>query len=199
MQPPHSAPLRFLPPALAAVLALAGCGDQATTETGSTAQVRVSATNTALTPTAPGDTPGAADAASMFSSVVITVSRVYLVSDQKEEVQVPLLDGNSMTLDLMNLDGELPVALADATVPAGRYSQLRIVVDNATVTLAEGLTFEGGESVQELTVPSGSQTGIKVNLLGSVEADAGSWSSLLVDFDVSRNRPASRRSSSSPS
>jgi hypothetical protein len=163
-------------------LVLVGCGDEATTETGSTATVRVAATN------APAAADGDAGAsAALASSAVVSVSAVYLVPAGQENAQIQLLNETPLVLDLMHLDGDLPATLAEATVPAGRYSQLRIVIDDATVTLAEGLFFEGGETVRELMVPSGAQTGIKVNILGPIEAAAGSWSSLLVDFDVSAN------------
>jgi hypothetical protein len=183
MQPMFPAPLRSLPAVLATALVLGGCGDEAATETGSTAQVRVSATNSPTTSVAATEEP----ATPMFASAVVTVGQVYLVSAENESEQIPLMGEKPVTLDLVNLDQDLPVALAEGMVPAGRYSQLRVVVESAIVTLADGLTFDNGETVRELAIPSGSQTGIKVNILGTVEAPPGSWSSLLVDFDVSRN------------
>ena len=39
-----------------------------------------------------------------------------------------------------------------------------MVVDSATVTLADGVTFQDGSSTDTLFVPSGMQSGIKVQL-----------------------------------
>lgn len=180
----RSASLCALTAVLAAAPLLIGCGDEAATGTGSDAEIRVSATNSpaaAATTVKPG---------SMFSSVVVTVSQIYLVPAENEEEQVPLMgatDESPVTLDLVNLGGDLPAALTETMIPADTYSQLRIVVSDATVTLADGLAFESGETVRALTVPSGDRSGIKVNILGPIEADPGSWSSLLVSFDVSQN------------
>jgi hypothetical protein len=178
--------LSFPAVTLTLLLALAplGCSDEAATETDATAEIRVSATTV---PTSGAPSPTSEDPAAAFTSVSVSVSRMYLVPEGNTGEHVDLMTGGPATLDLMHLDADAPRILSEVSVPAGRYSQLRIVVDKADVTLAGGLTFDGGETTRTLVVPSGEQTGIKVNILGPIEADPGSWTSLLVDFDASRN------------
>lgn len=84
--------------------------------------------------------------------------------------------------------------LADLEIPAGTYSQLRLMVEGARVELATGYAFTSGGTTADLTVPSGAQTGIKLNLKdadaeenqGGVEITGGQ-TVLVVDFDVNQS------------
>ena len=79
-------------------------------------------------------------------------------------------------------------------VEAGTYTQLRLVVEAASVTLAAGYEFSSGGTSMDLTVPSGAQTGIKLNLsAGDAEGTGGGLEIvpgemvLVVDFDVNES------------
>lgn len=96
---------------------------------------------------------------------------------------------NPKHFDLLTLrDGTIADLTPEIDIPAGTYGQLRFVVDSAKVTLAEGFFFTDGESTTDvLFVPSGSQSGIKVNLHGAIEADPDEAVTIVVDFDVDAN------------
>lgn len=99
------------------------------------------------------------------------------------------------TFDLLELQDGITELLGSAEVEVGTYAQLRFIVDSARVELKEGLTFRDGSTSQSLMVPSGAQTGIKLNLDradgdgsdGGTEVEEGEETSLIVDFDVSQS------------
>jgi len=113
------------------------------------------------------------DAPAAYDSVIIVFSQISAHIDSewvhvvKEPVRVNLLDwSNGETLLLGSED-----------VPAGKYTQIRIKIDEAYI----GVTGE----VHELVVPSGSQTGLKLGPQFTI--NDGSTYHLVLDFDASRS------------
>ena len=93
-----------------------------------------------------------------------------------------------LAFDLLTLrDGVIADLTGEVELPAGTYRQLRMIVADAEVTLAEGYTFSNGESMRKLFIPSGAQSGIKVNLVEPITTEAGAVDVVLVDFDVNQN------------
>ncbi len=116
-------------------------------------------------------------------------------------------DGTDGEVNLMELRGATTAFLAEGVVEPGTYHQLRLMVESARVVLAgEGedqYRFSNGESEMPLKVPSGAQTGIKLNLKpaedgepadgeegsddeGGVEIVPGE-TVLVLDFDVGQS------------
>jgi hypothetical protein len=125
------------------------------------------------------DTP-----AEQIESAVVWISRAYLVPAGENEEFVTLTD-EPQEYDLLTLQNGVTALLGEATIPEDDYEQLRLVVDSARLTLVEGATFADGERSRLLFVPSGMQTGIKVNFGGPLTISGGT--DIVVDFDVSRN------------
>ncbi len=124
----------------------------------------------------------------------VWISRVYLIAGEADpEEGPPFVDlfndpENPLTYDLLTLrDGVIADLTGEVEVPAGTYRQLRMIVADAEVTLVEGYTFANGESSRKLFIPSGAQSGIKVNLAEPITTEAGSLDVVLVDFDVNQN------------
>lgn len=104
-------------------------------------------------------------------------------------------DGTDDFVDLLDLQGAVTHTLAEAEIEAGDYSQIRLIVEAARVELAEGYEFNDGNVERDLFIPSGAQTGIKLNL-SSAEGDdeeggpvtiASGETVLVLDFDVSKS------------
>lgn len=135
------------------------------------------------------------DAASDYiAEAMVDIGAVELVGGEGGPV-VLSEDGTDGMVNLLDLQNAATIMLADAEVEAGRYSQLRLIVEAASVTLADGYEFNGGGNTMDLTVPSGAQTGIKLNLHaasadgtgeGSVEIAPGELV-LVLDFDVNQS------------
>jgi uncharacterized protein DUF4382 len=120
-----------------------------------------------------------------LASAQVWISTVYLVGGDGTS-RFTITSGPSTEYDLLNLQGGVTALLGDLTIPAGDYAQLRLIVDSARVTLAGGVLFSDGTDSRDLKVPSGPQTGIKVEFGGPVHIAPGQ-TSLVVDFDVARS------------
>ena len=116
-------------------------------------------------------------------SAVVWISGAFLVPGD-EDGPIVVTD-EAQEFDLLLLQDGVTALLGDATVPAARYSQLRLVVDSARLTLVDGATFEDGTDTKLLKVPSGDRSGIKVSFPGQL--DLTTDAEVVVDFDVAAN------------
>ncbi len=84
------------------------------------------------------------------------------------------------TTNLLSLTGGVSELIASgATLPAGHYSQMRLILGSGNnVVLSDGTT-------QPLKVPSGLQTGIK--LVVSFDVAAGTTADVWIDFDAAHS------------
>jgi hypothetical protein len=128
----------------------------------------------------------------VIASAEVWISRVYLQGGD-EETEVGRVDlfndpDNPQQYDRLTLRDGVTADLTDVVdVDVGLYSQLRLVVDSARVTLVEGVSFEDETDTATLMVPSGSTSGIKVLLDQDLEAVEGETTTMTVDFDVDQN------------
>ncbi len=131
--------------------------------------------------------------ADAIASAEVWISRVYLQGGEGEGDGVDRVDlfndpENPRYYDLLTLtDGITADLTQEMEVPEGSYAQLRLVVDGARVTLTDSYTFTDGTREANLFVPSGSRSGIKVQLDENIDAQEGELTIVLVDFDVEDN------------
>lgn len=158
---------------VAAVVGLAGCSD-ATSPDGD-ARLTVALTD------APSD---------YFQSVSLDVGAVELVPADGPPVTLTDAGGTHELLDLQN---GVTAELANQTIEAGTYVQARLILNEVDLTLADGYSLSDGDSELKPMIPSGAQTGIKINLSSAdndseagVEIRSGE-TILVVDFDIEQN------------
>jgi uncharacterized protein DUF4382 len=116
------------------------------------------------------------------ASATVWVSKVYLVGTPGQFT----INETKAKYDLLKLQNGVTALLGSALIPVGDYEQLRLVVDSARVTLAAGFTFSDGTTEKTLKVPSGGESGLKVNFGGPVHIDPG-HTTVTVDFDASQS------------
>ena len=150
-----------------AALGVAGCGS----DSGTTGQLSIRLTD------APGD---------YVQSATIWVSRIYLIGGADTSGSRFTITSTPAAYELMSLQNGVTAALGTATIPVSDYTQMRLIVDSARVTLKPGITIGGASTVSLQTPSSVQRNGIKVNFSGPLHVAAGQ-TVLIVDFDVARN------------
>ena len=113
------------------------------------------------------------DAPAEFGAVNITFSEISAHLDN----QWLTVKGDTVTVDLMQWNNGNSIVLGEAELPAGHYTQIRLMIIAAEVVV-------DGQPIP-LTVPSGLQTGLKMG--PEFTLDAGSTYELVIDFDVARS------------
>jgi uncharacterized protein DUF4382 len=121
-----------------------------------------------------------------IASATVQITKAYLIGGGDASGPRFTITDTPQSYDLLTLQNGATALLGSASIPVGDYTQLRLVVGQATVTLASPLTFSDGSTSKTVKVPSGMETGIKVNFSGPVHIHPGQ-TDLVVDFDVSRN------------
>lgn len=130
-----------------------------------------------------------------IEAAYVDIGEVHLMGGDGEEERIILsLDGTDGLVNLLDLQGAATETLADTDIDPGFYTQLRLIVEDARVELKDGYEFEDGTTERDLFIPSGAQTGIKLNLAAAdADSDGGGLEIrpgelvLVVDFDVSRS------------
>jgi uncharacterized repeat protein (TIGR02059 family) len=114
-------------------------------------------------------------------SAEITISKVEIrkVGDADETfIELPM---DPVTIDVFQLRNGLTDELVNLEVPQGDYDQVRLYVDEATLTLKDP-----AESFN-MKVPSGAQTGIKVFISPVIHVEGGISAELVLDFDLANS------------
>lgn len=136
-----------------ALVALIGCGGDGSS--GSTLNVYM----------ADAPLPG-------VTAVTVTIDRV----DANINDEWVVLEDTQQVINLFDLT-QTATVIGSAGVPPGDYTQVRLIISEATVTDEEG--------THVATLPSGAQTGIKVNIDAPVAE--GASVGILLDFNVEQS------------
>jgi len=144
---------------MSALLALTGCSKKSATSVAPTiGQMKVMMT----------------DAPAPYDAVNLVVSEVSANSGSGWQV----LSTGATAVDLLSLSNGVFATLADGAVPAGGYNQVRLLLAPGSNVVVGGVTYP-------LNVPSGLQSGLKLN--GAFEVPAGGVLSLQMDFDAAKS------------
>jgi len=89
------------------------------------------------------------------------------------------LNTKSGVYDLLKLQNGIDTSIVDTTkLPAGKITQMRLLLGSNNTVMVDSV-------IHKLTVPSGSQTGIK--LIGQMIIDPNKTLNVLIDFDASKS------------
>lgn len=91
-----------------------------------------------------------------------------------------------MNIDLLALQGQNSIQLlADKILPSGNYSWIRLNITAANDGIQDSYIKMNDNSVHELNIPSGSQSGLKI--IGGLEIIANASTSMTIDFDLRKS------------
>lgn len=111
-----------------------------------------------------------------LAAVNIDLQRITILSENGEAIELGQPAG---IFDLLKLQGGVSELIARTDLAVGRYSQLRLELGHSN-----SLTFADG-TVAPLRIPSGSESGLKVNI--DMDLTAGPMQEVFVDFDVAES------------
>jgi hypothetical protein len=119
------------------------------------------------------------------SSVVVQFRGVAFKRAGSAPEVVQNLAPSPRQLDLLQYqNGRAALLLDGATLPAGDYEWVRLIVDNESGVRDSYVVLSGGEEC-ELRVPSGSESGLKLNRGFTLPADGSV--ALTIDFDLRKS------------
>lgn len=120
------------------------------------------------------------DSPALYDSVIIKVDSVRVHLSNADTLQSGWYTLNRMpaVYDLLQLVNGADTVIGTAKLPAGTYSQIRL-------HLGAGCYVVVGGVVHPLTVPSGSQSGLKLNVHATIEPNF--TYTLILDFDAARS------------
>ena len=119
------------------------------------------------------------------SSVVVQFSEVQVRGAESSQ-NLNFTFDPPKSIDLLTLQGtSTEVLFTDVEVPAGVYDEIRLIINAEEGTEDTYIVLvEGGEQ-HDMTVPSGSQSGLKVK--GPLTVTANATASFTIDFDVRKS------------
>jgi hypothetical protein len=118
-------------------------------------------------------------------NVVVQFSGVAFKRAGAGAERVQNLSPSPRQLDLLQYQGGRAALLLDGvTLPAGDYEWVRLIVDNEPAVRDSYIVLTGGEEC-ELRVPSGAESGLKLNRGFTLPADGSV--ALTIDFDLRKS------------
>lgn len=124
-----------------------------------------------------------------FDNVYVTVSKVLVHQSAGAADSDSGWHGISLVparrVDLLALTNGVQENLGQTSLPAGKYTQMRLVLaENTGIPYANAVKPTGGSEVA-LQTPSGAQTGLKLNV--NIDVPAGKIADFVLDFDACKS------------
>jgi len=146
-----------------ALLGFPGCSKDSGTNSAAQGDIRMYMVD------APGD----------YDAVNIVVTEVTVHMESADEVTGwVIISDSARTINLLNLTNGTFDILGAHRLDVGRYSQIRLKIGTGSNVVVDGTTYA-------LNIPSGSQSGLKLNHQFDIEADA--LYELTLDFDAAHS------------
>ena len=119
------------------------------------------------------------DSPSTYDSVIVCVTSVEIHRSGDDTTSGWfVINDSTRYFDLLKLRNGASAILGDTSLPAGQYTQIRLILGTNNYVIENGVKHS-------LVVPSGSQTGLKLNHQFTIET--GVLYELMLDFNVDKS------------
>jgi len=116
------------------------------------------------------------DAPAVYDAVFVDVQQVQLHSETEGWIEVPV--ANPGVYNLLELSNGMDTLLGTCEFPAGTLSQVRLILGDNNYVVVDSVSYP-------LTVPSGSTSGLKLNVHEVIEG--GYTYTFWLDFDAAQS------------
>lgn len=116
------------------------------------------------------------DAPALYDAVLVDIQEVRLHSETDGWINIPL--ENPGIYNLLEFSNGMDVLLGEAEISSGIISQVRLILGDRNSVIVDSVEYP-------LTVPSGSTSGLKLNVHENLEA--GSSYTFWLDFDAAQS------------
>jgi hypothetical protein len=125
-----------------------------------------------------------------FDKVYVTVNKVRVnqssTATDTDSGWTDITLASPQKIDLLSLQNGIMTSLGQATLTAGHYSQIRLVLgSNTSGSIANSVVVTGSSTETPIDTPSAIQSGIK--LTNEFDVAAGSTTDLVLDFDACKS------------
>ncbi|MHB1049730.1 MAG: DUF4382 domain-containing protein [Bacteroidota bacterium] len=128
------------------------------------------------------------DSPAVYDAVHVVIDSVQAHISTGDSVSAwTTLNRTAATYNLLELVNGASAVIGTAVLPVGHYSQIRLYVGTGSTVVVDGVTHP-------LSTPSGSQSGIKLNVNATIIEDATYV--LTIDFDANKSIVVSGNSTS---
>ena len=123
-----------------------------------------------------------------YSIINISIIRIELTGDDTVIVFEDY-GTDPLLINLLDLGSAGTLLISDAEIPLGNYNKIRMILDapeeqkQAPVNPGSFLTLDGDTTEYAIFIPSGTQTGLKINLQPQLELIDGSSFEIVFDFN----------------
>jgi len=114
------------------------------------------------------------DAPADFDEVNVDIKEVQVNFKDDDSSGWTSLNTNARVYDLLTLQNNVDTVLATGTVPTGTVKKIRFVLGNNN-------TIVDGTGSHPLTIPSGSESGLKIDINKKLSS---TFEKLVIDFDA---------------
>lgn len=131
------------------------------------------------------DAPGDVTKANVVIESVSIVPEEDTSDGDSTDTGVSVLSEENFEVDLTTLEGEVDTLMSELEIQSGTYSQIRMITADPDSFDVAYETTEGDTAQANLFIPSGSQTGIKVNFDAPLTVDSSlDTVDVTLDFNV---------------